>query len=149
MYKKGFNIRVYGIWINESNQILLSDERIGDFEFTKFPGGGMEYGEGTIDCLKREWIEEMNTPIEVLKHFYTTDFYQPSAFHSDTQIISIYYFIKPITYHSIDFKFIPKDYNYVGHEEVHFRLKNLNELNEDDLDLPIDKIVAKLLKLNV
>ena len=45
------------------------------------------------------------------------------------------------------FKFIPKDYTYMGHEEVHFRWKNLNELNEEDLDLPIDKIVTKLLKL--
>ncbi len=148
MYKKGFNIRVYGIWINENNQILLSDERIENFEFTKFPGGGMEYGEGTIDCLKREWMEELNTPIEILSHFYTTDFYQPSAFHRETQIVSIYYLIKPCYTPMIDFKQTAKEYTYEGKEEIYFRLKNFTDFSEVDVDLPIDKIVAKLLKSN-
>ena len=73
-----FNIRVYGLLINDKNQILISDERRNDFSFTKFPGGGLEFGEGTIDCLKREFIEEMNLEIEVLSHFYTTDFFVSS-----------------------------------------------------------------------
>ena len=32
---------------------------------TKFPGGGMEFGEGTIDCIKRECMEEFGEEVEV------------------------------------------------------------------------------------
>jgi ADP-ribose pyrophosphatase YjhB (NUDIX family) len=73
-----FNIRVYGILINEQKQLLVSDEFIRGGYYTKFPGGGLEFGEGTRDCLKREFIEELNLKIEVLDHLYTTDFYQES-----------------------------------------------------------------------
>src|SRR3954463_3659823 len=91
-----FNIRVYGILINEKKQVLVSDELIRGNRYTKFPGGGLEYGEGTRDCLKREFLEEMNLEVEVGEHLYTTDYFQPSAFHPDHQIISIYYFVKPL-----------------------------------------------------
>ena len=49
---KRFNIRVYGILINDRNELLVSDELIKGLQFTKFPGGGLEWGEGTMDCLK-------------------------------------------------------------------------------------------------
>ena len=41
---KHFNIRVYGILIQDSN-VLVSDEYIKGKNITKFPGGGLEYGE--------------------------------------------------------------------------------------------------------
>ncbi len=86
-----FNIRVYGICINEHNEVLVSNEKHNGFSFTKFPGGGLEFGEGTIDCLKREFLEEFNAEIEVIDLFYLTDFYQTSAFNKKHQLISIYY----------------------------------------------------------
>src|SRR6476620_2511612 len=91
-----FNIRVYGILINEQKQVLVSDEYIRGNYYTKFCGGGLEQGEGTIDCLKREFMEEMNLKVEVTAHLYTTDFYQQSAFNKDHQIISIYYTVKAL-----------------------------------------------------
>ena len=84
-----FNIRVYGIWIQD-NKVLVNEEKIRDKIITKFPGGGLHWGEGIIDCLKREWIEELNINIEPLGHFYTTDFFQRSAY-DNSQVISIYY----------------------------------------------------------
>jgi 8-oxo-dGTP diphosphatase len=88
---KRFNIRVYGIWQHE-DKILVNEEGIRGQKVIKFPGGGLDWGEGTLDCLKREWMEELGLEIEVLDHFYTTDFFQPSAF-DDSQVISIYYYI--------------------------------------------------------
>src|ERR1051325_7212532 len=91
-----FNIRVYGVLINEKKQVLVADEYIRGKFYTKFPGGGLELGEGTRDCLKREFKEEMDLEVEVGEHLYTTDFYQVSAFNSAHQIISIYYFVKAL-----------------------------------------------------
>ncbi len=89
--EKRFNIRVYGIWIQD-NKILINDELIRGKHIIKLPGGGLNWGEGIKDCLVREWKEELNIDIEVLGHFYTTDFFQPSAY-DDSQVISIYYFV--------------------------------------------------------
>ncbi|HQY41142.1 MAG TPA: NUDIX domain-containing protein, partial [Ferruginibacter sp.] len=91
-----FNVRVYGILINEKKQVLVSDEYIRGQYYTKFCGGGLEFGEGTRDCLKREFLEEMNLNIEVTRHLYTTDFFQKSAFHPQQQIISIYYLVNAL-----------------------------------------------------
>src|SRR4051812_47529929 len=92
-----FNIRVYGILINEYNRVLVTDELIKGHEITKFPGGGLEFGEGTIDCIVREFMEETNNVVEVVEHFYTTDYFQVSAYDKSHQIISIYYIVKPVS----------------------------------------------------
>ena len=147
------SVRVYSILINEQNQILVSDELISGFKITKFCGGGLEQGEGTIDCLKREFIEEMNLKIEVLEHFYTTDFYQSSTFNDKHQVLSIYYTVKaleelrvPIKKTAFEFDenqklAIEKD----GYAQS-FRLIPLSEFGESNMTLPIDKIVANLVK---
>ena len=148
-----FNIRVYGILTNRDNQVLVSDEYIRGKFYTKFPGGGLEMGEGTRDCLKREFKEEMNLEIEVLNHLYTTDYYQQSAFNPDDQLISIYYFVKPlepISFHLTNSKndFTEQQlsiYKQTLQIET-FRFIDFVNFSEEDLSLPIDKTVATLLK---
>ncbi len=50
-----FNIRVYILLLDErNNSVLLSDEIVDSEYITKFPGGGLEKGEGILDCLHRE-----------------------------------------------------------------------------------------------
>ena len=56
-----FVIRVYAIIVNENQEVLISDEFQPGIKMTKFPGGGLEFGEGTIDGLKRELREECNS----------------------------------------------------------------------------------------
>ncbi len=144
-------IRVYGILINEQQQILVSDEYIRGMYITKFCGGGLEEGEGTRDCLRREFMEEMNLSVEVGEHFYTTDFFQPSAFRKGDQIMSIYYKVKalkPITVplRSQPFQFDEREmqvYSETGETET-FRFINLTEFSDEALTLPIDKIVARM-----
>ena len=77
-----FNIRVYGILINDHKKVLVSDEYIRGNYYTKFPGGGLEFGEGTRDCLVREFKEEMDLAVEVGEHLYTTDFFPAFGFPS-------------------------------------------------------------------
>jgi len=88
-----FNLRVYAIIIR-GDEILLADESINDFSFTKFPGGGVELGEGIMEALKRELMEEGEIIVNEAEHLYTTDFFQPSAFNPAEQIISVYYLVK-------------------------------------------------------
>lgn len=148
-----FTIRVYGILLNELNQVLVSDEKIrGDF-FTKFPGGGLEFGEGTRDCLRREFLEEMNLNVEVGDHIYTTDFYQMSAFNPTQQIISIYYYAKALEPITVPLRLTPFEFDEEQHklyettQEIEsFRFIDWDQFGEDAVHLPIDKVVAKLLK---
>ena len=139
-----FNVRVYGLLINDQDEVLVSDEQEYGMQFTKFPGGGLEYGEGLPDSLKREFMEECNAEIEVLEHFYTTDFFVKSAFN-DSQIISVYY--KVINLNVLNLSFKTKVFDFGGEGEVlqSFRWIKLSELSADDFTFPIDRHVARLL----
>ena len=149
---QGFNVRVYGILLTEQQQLLVSDEWIRGGRYTKFPGGGLEIGEGTRDCLRREFLEEMDLAVEVGEHLYTTDFYQPSAFHPDHQILSIYYFVKPLEEITVRLNDRPFDfdeeqlqaYQQKGETES-FRFIPWKDLSEESVTLPIDKVVVRLL----
>ena len=148
-------IRIYGILINDENQILVSDEYIRGKYYTKFPGGGLEEGEGTRDCLKREFKEEMDLDVEVGDHIYTTDFYLKSAFNPDDQIISIYYFVtpaEPIRFQLTHSKFYFTENQlkiYSERSEIEtFRFIDLKNFSEEEVTLPIDKIVAGLMMRN-
>ncbi|MBP6025052.1 NUDIX domain-containing protein [Ferruginibacter sp.] len=148
-----FTIRVYGILMNEYKQVLVSDELIRGMYITKFPGGGLELGEGTRDCLKREFMEEMNLNVAIGEHIYTTDFYQMSAFNNAQQIISIYYFAKalepinaPLRNTAFDFDEQQlRVYNETGETET-FRFVDWEIFSDAVVTLPIDKIVAAMLK---
>lgn len=140
-----FNVRVYGILINEKNQVLLSDEEEYGVRFSKFPGGGLEYGEGLIDGLKREFVEECAVDIDVTSHFYTTDFFIKSAFN-DSQIISVYYLVKPKTELQLKFKEVIFDFDEEGDIRQAFRWKAVTDLLNEDVTFPTDQKVVELLR---
>lgn len=136
-----FTIRVYGIIINDQNEILLEKATYKDIEFVKFPGGGLQWGEGTIDALRRELKEELNAEIADIRHLYTTDFFQISAFDPNVQVISIYY-LAQMTNQDI-FNQLPKSIPFdVTNQPVFFKypLKNLTPAT---VTLPIDKFVVE------
>ncbi|MFN5478437.1 MAG: NUDIX domain-containing protein [Chitinophagaceae bacterium] len=148
-----FNIRVYGILITEENSVLVSDEFIRGNYYTKFPGGGLEFGEGTRDCLAREFMEEMNLKVRVGEHLYTTDFFQMSAFNPEHQIVSIYYRVHPeepiaVPLRQKTFDFDEQQmavYHATGETET-FRTIPLTHFGSDSVTLPIDKVVAEIVK---
>jgi 8-oxo-dGTP pyrophosphatase MutT (NUDIX family) len=148
-----FNIRVYGVLINERKQVLVADEFIRGGLYTKFPGGGLEFGEGTRDCLKRELKEELGIEAEIGDHIYTTDYFQLSAFRPDQQIISIYYFAKQLEELKVPVRKNPFEfddaqmtiYQETGETET-FRWIDWENFSEETVTLPIDKIVANIIK---
>lgn len=141
-----FNVRVYGLFINRKNEILLADEERFGMRMTKFPGGGLQFGEGTIDCLKREAREELGQEIEIVRHFYTTDFFQPSAFNDSHQLISIYYLCK--FYGKEEFRLPDIPFDFIDNEKelISFRYKLINEITDEHLSFPIDRYVMHLLQ---
>lgn len=138
-----FNIRVYGICLKKGKLLLVSEKMRG-FEFTKFPGGGLEFGEGIQDALTREFEEELSVRIKILRHYYTTEFYQVSAFNPEEQLISIYYLVElPDMNEQLSFPF------HSEQSETHtllFDWQELKNLNEDDVTFPVDKVVLKMLR---
>lgn len=131
---KRFNIRVYGIWVADG-RVLVNEETIRGRQYLKFPGGGLEFGEGIINCLHREWMEELNLEIKVLEHFYTTDFFQPSAF-DNSQVISIYYLITALH---------PDPYIINTNPQEYTHWMKIDDITDTTFSLPIDKVVGKML----
>lgn len=132
---KPFNIRIYGLLI-ENNQLLVVREPFMGKLVYKFPGGGLEFGEGTVDCLKREFKEELNLDIEIDRHFHTQENFLQSALNPHEQILMIYYIV---------------------HAKNINQLKNLDEgiekliwidlaeLKVEDLSLEMDQWIVKSL----
>ncbi|MBM3433009.1 MAG: NUDIX hydrolase [Bacteroidetes bacterium] len=147
------SLRVYGLLINEQQQVLVSDEYIRGNYYTKFPGGGLEFGEGLRDGLKREFQEELQLRVEVLDHLYTTDFFQQSAFNPNFQIVSVYYQVKALEPIRVPLRGKPFDYDteqlaiYASAQQIEsFRLIDWSDFSAESVSLPIDKHVAALLK---
>lgn len=141
-----FNVRVYGIFLNDRGEVLLADEYQLDTKMTKFPGGGLQFGEGTHDCLRREALEEFGQEVEVLEHYYTLDYYQPSYFYSSCQLLSIYYkarFAGPIRF-VVSEK--PFDFPRWENGSISFRWMEKRQLSPEQMTLPVDKVVARKLQ---
>jgi ADP-ribose pyrophosphatase YjhB (NUDIX family) len=128
----------------------VSDEFIRGSYITKLPGGGLEIGEGTRDGLAREFMEEADLEVRVGEHFYTTDFFQISAFNHTDQIISIYYYAhtddtSKILTKEKAFDFLPEQVANLKGTAEHLRWIPLSELSEATMTLPIDKVAIKML----
>ena len=137
-----FNIRVYGLLINENNEVLISDEFRGGVAFTKFPGGGLEFGEGIAEALKREFIEELDLTVMVEDLFYVNDHLQISAFNNQSQLIAFYYFVTSSKLDQLDLE------SYVGPLLVNGEKQRwfpINKTLESVLTFPLDKIVSRKL----
>jgi len=90
---KAFTLRVYALIRHESN-VLISHENYQGRSFVKFPGGGVQLGEGLVEALRRELEEEMGQ--ELVNHdlLYCTESFQQSSFHPDQQVIAVYYLVE-------------------------------------------------------
>ena len=129
------NIRVYAIYLNKNNELMALDEGYAGEKLVKLPGGGLEFGEGTIECLHREFAEELNLKINVLEHFYTQEDFLVSRFRENEQLLTIYYIVDVLNLEEL--KIIDESIEKVKWISLH---------EENPLELPIDKIVFQKLK---
>lgn len=151
MAEPRFTIRAYGLLCSQgtdgATRVLVADELIKGMRVTKFPGGGLEYGEGLKECIVREIREEVGVLALDVEHFYTTDFFQQSAFHgSPLQVVSVYYTFRVPDEGQIRVVAEPfEGITGVGDQEV-FRWASLTRRAEDAVTLPIDRVVWRMLQ---
>lgn len=129
------NIRVYAIYLNENNELMALDEGYAGEKLVKLPGGGLEFGEGTLECLHREFAEELNLKIKVLEHFYTQEDFLVSRFRENEQLLTIYYTVDILNLNELKIL-----------DESIEKVKWISLQEENPLQLPIDKIVFRKLK---
>lgn len=129
------NIRVYAIYVNENQELMALDEGYAGKKLVKLPGGGLEFGEGTLECLHREFAEELNLKIEVLEHFYTQEEFLASMFRENEQLLTIYYTVNILNLDELKIL-----------DESIENVKWISLQEENPLPLPIDKIVFEKLK---
>ncbi len=142
---KRFNIRVYGIYI-EDNKLLVTDELRLGIKMTKLPGGGLKYHEGFENGLKREWREELDVNIEIGDVFYVNPFLQISAFNVNEEVICVYFWITKCDPIKVEFKHKPMDFASEEDGQQIFRWIPLSQVDEQTFTFPIDKALASKLK---
>ncbi|MHA7129165.1 NUDIX domain-containing protein [Algoriphagus namhaensis] len=69
--------RVNGVLIEEDKILMIQHQMSEDRIFWSTPGGGMVYGQSAIDNLKREFMEETNLEIEVVRYLFVHEFLKP------------------------------------------------------------------------
>jgi ADP-ribose pyrophosphatase YjhB (NUDIX family) len=145
---KRYNIRAYALIIHEE-KILVTDEFVMGMRMTKFPGGGHEWGEGLIETIKRECVEELGQEPIAVEHFYTTDFFIASAFRKEDQMISVYY--KTVLSYPEKIKVVEKEFDFQEEKEGAqiFRWISLEKLSPEQFTFAIDKKIVGLLKEGV
>ena len=130
-----FNVRVYGLLIHQNAILVLEEYYVGEILY-KFPGGGLDFGEGIIDCLKRELREELNLELKHAEHFYIQEEFVRSKFRENEQLLTLYYKVQVENINALtilepsiqSLKWIP-----------------LSEIKPTHLNLPVDQTVIKLL----
>lgn len=138
-------VRVYAVIIHEG-KILLSDEFWYDTPMTKFPGGGLEPGEGIKDCLKREIAEELGTEIIHAEHLLTIDSFIASEFIPSSQVIPVYYLVRLKSYETFRVSDYRYDFQRLEHGAISLRWMDLDMFEDNELTFPGDRVAFSALK---
>ena len=138
-----FTQRTYGILINKKQEVLISDEfRFGRY-FRKFPGGGVEKGEGILDALKREFKEELSLEIDSHEFLFFNDYFQQSSFDPNIQVTCFYYLVKCSGAQDLKLESYEIPLTEDGEKQQWIPI---NELNIETLTFPIDRDALSTLK---
>jgi 8-oxo-dGTP pyrophosphatase MutT (NUDIX family) len=118
-----YRVSVKGLILDDEKRFLLVKEENGQWEF---PGGGLDFGEDPLECLKREVKEEMGLKVISIKD--RPSYFVTSLNKKDIWIANVFYEIKVL-----DLNFIPSkectELKFVTKEEA-FNLDILPNVKE-------------------
>ncbi len=135
--EKTFVIRVYGFIINDNHEILIAEEFHYNTFMRKFPGGGLEHGEGIVDCLRRELKEELGFNLSILEQVYITPKFVTSAFNSSAQVIGIYFRVHPVR--EMNSLYRKKSLPPTENGKENFRWISIDALSKSDFTFTTDQ----------
>lgn len=84
-------VRVYGFLEDDQGNVLVSAERFRGMPLVKYPGGGVEWGEGLREALAREFQEELGLEISIGDLVFFNEFPVISVFDPKYQVFSFFY----------------------------------------------------------
>lgn len=87
-----FNARCYAMICSDKGRLLVLKERWRGVDLQKLPGGGLELGEGMLECLDREISEEFaaSQPL-TWAHFHCPTHCFSSQFRPEEQLLLNYF----------------------------------------------------------
>jgi 8-oxo-dGTP pyrophosphatase MutT (NUDIX family) len=137
-----FNIRVYAL-IVQRDSLLITEEKHGHLFLTKFPGGGLQFGESIPDALKRELIEELNVEVSDTKLFHVTESFVTSFLNKNQQVVGVYYLVN--LKEELTNQYLEDNKLELENGFVEFKWKSFDELHPEKFSSMIDQEVFKKL----
>ena len=119
-----FNARCYVLIRSKQNRILVMQERWQGVDLNKFPGGGLELGEGLLECIHREITEEFSSSEKLAySHFFTPTECFASRFKPQEQLL-LNYFTNSTEADEQQWSLIPNDPNLLGMQWLELKAEN-------------------------
>ena len=119
-----FNARCYALIRSNQNRVLVMMERWQGVDLNKFPGGGLELGEGLLECIYREIDEEFQESEHLsYRHLFTPTECFASRFKPNEQLLLNYFTSQALAKEEL-WKLIPGDKNLLGMKGLELKAEN-------------------------
>jgi 8-oxo-dGTP pyrophosphatase MutT (NUDIX family) len=138
-----FNIRVYALVV-KNNRLLISEEQHGGFFLRKFPGGGLQFGEGVLQALHRELKEELDADVDSASLLCVTEDFVVSFLNNKQQVIGVHYLVDLKQDYSDDF--LKNNHLELENGHIQFKWVLIDSLTAEDFTSTVDKSAFEKLK---
>jgi 8-oxo-dGTP pyrophosphatase MutT (NUDIX family) len=138
-----FNIRVYALVV-KNNRLLISEEQHGGFFLRKFPGGGLQFGEGVLQALHRELKEELDADVDSASLLCVTEDFVVSFLNNKQQVIGVHYLVDLKQDYSDEF--LKNNHLELENGHIQFKWVLIDSLTAEDFTSSVDKSAFEKLK---
>jgi 8-oxo-dGTP pyrophosphatase MutT (NUDIX family) len=138
-----FNIRVYALVV-KNNRLLISEEQHGGFFLRKFPGGGLQFGEGVLQALHRELKEELDADVDSASLLCVTEDFVVSFLNNKQQVIGVHYLVDLKQDYSDEF--LNNNHLEIENGHIQFKWVSIDSLTAEDFTSSVDKSAFEKLK---
>jgi len=87
-----FRVGAYGL-LREQDRLLVTRTRTVLGTVTNFPGGALELGEGALEALRREFVEETGLEVRPTRLVYASERFHQSEAYPQNQLVKIYWLV--------------------------------------------------------